>query len=150
MLGFGRGRWADVYGFAMLEVVMAAAIAGLMLPLAMVVVADAGRECSRNRMEGVSLWVVPVCVQEFDEAEEVSVCAVAADGRVMGRVTEAEYQDGLDQIDGMAVRYLCRVSVAESTIPKERGLKRVMVSFESPAKAMATMRRRLEYQSLLK
>ncbi len=157
-------------GATLLEVVIAAGVLAVAVPLVGGVLGRAAQTAEAARADTRSTWIIPACIeeirasragcpaylpntkcgQEFPPDGDVWALAFTPAGKPLGRVARDHYARGTREIGGVAVGYI--VSLSSSPAPADTAgqpLLPVHVSMEFPAAAPADHRRKLAFHTLL-
>lgn len=137
-------------GFSLLEVTVSLGVLAVAIPLSVAGIAGSTRSDSASRLDSMAASMTTACLGEwsaerngeaspaFEGSEEIRVVGFASTGESLGKVEAEDYQKGCRK-SGMM--YLVRVESAD-----ENGFARkVRVSIEFPAVAVAEKRQRLEF-----
>jgi Tfp pilus assembly protein PilV len=153
-------------GSALIEVVIAAGVLAVAIPLVFGALAESGKSSMSSGVETRSTWMVPACLEEirasregrprfftatatgqvFPAAGDVWALAFSPEGKPLGKVSKAEYDKGAKMLNGAKIQYLASISsaspsVATGPVP----MLRARVSLEYPAGAPAEKRRKIDF-----
>ncbi len=153
-------------GSSLIETVIAMGVLAVAIPLVFGALAESGKSAMSSEAETRSTWVVPACMDEirasrdgrpryftrtaaaqvFPPSGDVWALAFAAEGKPVGKISKAAYDQGIKALDGQAVRYIASLSAAPDlsemkTVP----MLRARISIEYPSASPAEKRRKLDF-----
>lgn len=155
----------------LIEAMISIGVLAVALPLVYGAMGEAGKSGAVAEAETRSAWIIPVCLrevrasregrseyfpetaegEEFPGSGEEWVLAFAADGSLVGKVGESDFENGVREVEGEDVRYLVTMS-AEAEDPEAAGVSagvepmlRLEFVIEYPAAAPEEQRRSLEF-----
>ncbi len=155
-------------GASLLEAVIAVGVLAVAVPLVFGALVEAGKSGTSSQAETRSTWMVPVCMEEirasregrpryftstsagqaFPSSGDVWALAFAADGSLIGKLTKAQYDQGVRDLAGKPVRFITSMSATPETVkPGATPLMRVDVFVEYPAIQKATRRGKLAFHT---
>ena len=160
-------------GSSLIETVIAMGVLAVAIPLVFGTLAESGKSTQSSEAENRSTWIIPACMEEiqasrsgcpqffpatvvnetFPPQSDVWALAFSGQGQPIGRVSKADYDKGIQEIDGKPIRYIATLS-AMNTPPSAAGADakigiastlRVQISLEFPAAAPVEKRQKLEF-----
>lgn len=155
-------------GFSLIEAVVSVGVLAVAAPLVMAAMMRASESSALARTESRSPAMVSVCLEEIEEAQEgrsklldpipvsgvfpagdgLAVIGFTAEGRVVGRVEQGDYDKGVRKLNGEAVRYLVRIDGEPEQVRSDgQPMRSVRMVIEYPAATPVKKRRRLEFFS---
>lgn len=155
-------------GVTLVEAVIAMGMLAVAVPLVFGALAEAGKSGLASRAENRSTWMVPVCIEEiqasrdgrpqyfsattagqpFPPAGDVWALAFSPDGKPVGRLAKALYDQGTKELNGRPVRYIAVMSAnTPSTAPGGLPMLRARVSIEYPASAPLERRGKIDFHT---
>lgn len=154
-------------GATLIEAVIAVGVLAVAIPLTFGTMAEAGRGKVAAAAETRSTWIVPACIAEiqavrsgrpahfaripagqpFPPAGEIWALGFADDGQALGKISKADYEKGIREIDGRVPRYIATLSATAPAPTDESGLFKVRVTLEHPASAPAKKRQTLDFHT---
>ena len=155
-------------GATLVEAALSLGVLAVAVPLVFGAIFQAGRSGVDAELDNRSTAIIPACLAAVERAREgrpgwfdpspagtafpangdVWALAFSEDGRVLGRLTKDEYEQGLKQKEGESVRYLATLSATpQSENPSPNSPLRLTITIEHPAIAPAQRRGQLEFHS---
>ena len=155
-------------GSTLVEVLVSVGVLAVAVPLVFGALAESGDSSLAARAETRSAWITPVCMDEIRASREgrsryfpatvagqmfppdgdVWALAFSADGEPVGKLSTAQYQQGLHELNRTAVRYIAIMKSVNVTAPTGTDpMLRVDISLEYPAARRATERRKLVFHT---
>lgn len=157
-------------GSSLIETVIAMAVLAVAIPLVFVALTGAGKSCFSAEFETRSPWIVSACQREIQASRagkpefltatklaetipppnEFWAIAFSAEGKPIARMTQSDYQKGLNRIDNTSVRYIA-IFLPKSPLENESEptKSRVRISIEYPSIAPASKRQHLDFYTHL-
>jgi hypothetical protein len=84
----------------------------------------------------------------FPPNGDVWALAFSAEGKPVGKISKAAYDEGIKELGGQAVRYIASLSAAEDLIESGAApMLRTRISVEYPAASPAAKRRKLDFHT---
>ncbi|MFT4176886.1 MAG: hypothetical protein QM627_09540 [Luteolibacter sp.] len=160
-----------VFGFTLMEAVISLGVLAVALPVVLGAMASGGKVADESVTLSRSLWMVPVCLREVDEAndgvsrwfgmeesgtsDEKAVfpeigdwgaLAFAPDGRVLREVKQADYAEGLRAVKGTRGAVIVRIDRMEASESRSGMSGSVLrIRIESPAVASVAHRMKRDF-----
>jgi len=155
-------------GATLVEATISLGVLAVAVPLVFGAIFQAGRSGIDSELDNRSTAIIPACLAAVERARvgspgwfdpspsgtifpangDVWALAFSEDGRVLGRLTKTEYEQGLKQKEGEPVRYLASLSAAPQTAnPPPDSPLRLTITIEQPAIATAKRRSQIEFHS---
>lgn len=167
-MNIARQRISRHPGISLTETVIAMGVLAVAIPLVFGALAESGKSNLSSEAETRSTWIVPACMAEIQASREgasrffaatragetfppgggVWALAYSADGKLVGKIEKAAYDQGVKEINGQPVRYIASLSSAQpvpATAPPV--MLNVRVSLEYPSGTPAAKRRKLEFHT---
>jgi hypothetical protein len=160
-------------GSSLMETVIAMGVLAIAIPLVFGAIGEAGKSTIASEAETHSTWIVPACMDEiqasrdgkpeyftatavsetFPSAGDVWAIGFSAEGKPVGKVSKASYDQGTLEADGKPIRYIASLSAAEpdagagdaQTAAGETPVLRARIAIEFPATAPAAKRQKLDF-----
>lgn len=153
-------------GSSLIEVVIAVGVMAVAIPLVFGALAESGKSGMAAEAETRSVWMVPQAMDEihasrdgrsqyfpatsngevFPPAGAVWGLAFSSQGSVVGKVTKADYDQGVKNLNGTKILYLLTMS---ATLPLTQTspvpMLNVKITMEYPSGAPANRRQKLDF-----
>ena len=158
-------------GVAMIEAVISIGVLAVAVPMVFAALAEGGKSAADARVDTRSTWIVPACMEEIrasragrprfftatttgdplPPAGEIWALAFAADGHPLGRLSQADYDDGATTLAGVPIRFIASIrSAAATPSPGGTPLQRVEITLEHPAAAPAAKRTKSAFHTFVR
>ena len=145
-------------GSTLIEAVLAIAMLAAVLPLIGLAMVKANAGAAASEVESLSLWMLPSHLQEFRESIDghgdggsaLRVWAHGAGGECLGELQESEYKEGVEEVNGKAVRCLVVVRAVGTSANGGAPLLRVRLSVEQPASWSSDRRKHLDFYTCIR
>ena len=155
-------------GASLVEAVIAVGVLAVAVPLVFGALAEAGKSGSSAQAETRATWIVRACMREieasrdgrpqyftatatgqtFPPAGDVWALAFTSDGSAAGKVSKAQYDRGLKELDGRPVRYIAVMEAAAGKVTSgTTPMLDARISVEYPASASAERRDQLDFHT---
>jgi Tfp pilus assembly protein PilV len=156
------------HGNSLVEAVIAVGVLAVAVPLVFGALAEAGKGGTSAQAETRATWIVRACMREieasrdgrpqyftatttgqtFPPAGDVWALAFAPDGSTLGKVSKAQYDRGLKELDGRPVRYIAVMKTAAgNVVAGNTPMLDARISIEYPATASAERRDKLDFHT---
>lgn len=157
-------------GTSLIEAVIATGVLAVAVPLVFGAFAESGKTGISAEAETRSTWIVPACMEEIQASREgrsqyfetttvgttfpstgdVWALAFSSEGRVIGKISQAEYAKGIKELDGQSIRYLASLSATEpessgNTTNSSAEMMLTKVSLEYPAISPLEKRQKIDF-----
>ncbi|MEY3897941.1 MAG: hypothetical protein RLZZ214_3462 [Verrucomicrobiota bacterium] len=161
-------------GSSLIETVIAMGVLAVAIPLVFGALAEGGKSGMASEADTRSTWIVPSCMEEilasregrpqfftktavneiFPPVGEVWALAfspegktlVSPDGKPIGKLTKADYDKGIKEINGQPVRYIATLSSAITPTPAgSTPMLRARITLEYPSTSPAKKRQKLDF-----
>jgi len=153
-----------------MEVVVAVGVLAIAVPLIFGSIAESGNAGQSSSAETRAPWMVRACVDEIQAsragkaryftntaaeqalppAGDIWALAFAESGMVIGKLSQAEYDDGLRKLGNSDVRFIANIQSPNKTADAlENTAVPVRITIEFPAAAPADKRRTIEFHTLV-
>lgn len=158
-------------GATLVEAAVAVGVLAVAIPLVFGAIYEAGRSGGDAELDNRSATIIPACVVAVERARggmpgwfeasspgtafpadgEKWALAFAEDGRLVGRVTKEQYDQGLRELEGESVRYLAAMSAVPQPDPAHPDSPlRLTIEIEHPAGIPTERRNRSEFHSMIR
>lgn len=154
-------------GSTLVESSIAMGILALAVPLVFGSMAEAGKSGASAEAETRSAWIVPACIQEVENsragipqyftateagqilppANEIWALAFSNTGSIVGKVSTAQYDNGIRDLDGKTISHLANISAEKPE--QDDGMIKLHITLEYPATAPSDKRKKLHFHSLI-
>lgn len=158
-------------GITLAETIVSMSVLAVAIPLVFGALVEASRTGGDAGMDNRSASIIPACIQALARAREglpgwfeasphgrvfpregdVWALAFSEGGNLVGRVSKAEYENGLRELAGESVRYLASMSARPQEEAAATGSPlRLAIIIEYPAAAPSDRRGRQEFYSMIR
>lgn len=154
-------------GSTLVESSIAMGILAVTVPLVFGTMAEAGKSGTSGKVEARSAWTIPTCLEEvgnsrsgnpryfnatetgqaFPKENEVWSLAFSPDGSIIDKITIAQYESGIKNLNGITISHLAKISAAKRD--ENDSMLTLRITLEYPAAAPAGNRRTLDFHSLI-
>ncbi len=155
-------------GASLVEAVIAVGVLAVAVPLVFGTLAEAGKNGTSAQAETRATWIVRACMREIEASRDgrpqyftatttgqafppegdVWALAFASDGSTVGKVSKAQYDSGLKELDGRSVRFIAVLeAVSGNVTPGTTPMLDARISIEYPASAPADRRDKLDFHT---
>jgi type II secretory pathway pseudopilin PulG len=152
-------------GSTLVESSIAMGVLALAVPLVFGSMAEAGKSGASAEAETRSAWIIPACIQEIENSRagkpqyftatetgqtfppenEIWALAFSNEGSTVNKITIAQYDSGIKNLDGKAISHLAKISATKAA--ENDDMLDLRISLEYPATAPAGKRRTLDFHS---
>lgn len=125
-------------GSSLIEAVLAMGVLAVAIPLVFGALAESWKSSISAEAETRSAWIVQTCMDEIRDSRDshpqyfsattvsqifppngdVWAIAFSAEGKALGKVPKADYDNGIVSLNGQAIRYLATLSAAALPLTK--------------------------------
>jgi type II secretory pathway pseudopilin PulG len=155
-------------GATLIEAVIAIGVLAVAIPLVFGALAEGGKSGVSAQAETRSTWIIPACMDEirasregrplfftpttagqtFPPGGDAWALAFSADGKPIGKLSKALYEQGTKELNGKPVRYIAAMSSTTATAkPGTTPMLKVHISLEYPAAAKSSKRNKLDFHT---
>ena len=152
-------------GSTLIESSIAMGVLALAVPLVFGSMAEAGKSGASAEAETRSAWIIPACLQEIEDSRagkpqyfsvtetgqtlppqnEIWALAFSNEGSTVNKITIAQYNGGIKNLDGKSISHLAKISATKSEA--NDGMLDLCITLEYPANAPAGQRKTLDFHS---
>lgn len=152
-------------GSTLVESSIAMGLLAVAVPLVFGSMAEAGKSGASAEAETRSVWVIPACLDEiknsragkpqyfaatetgqaFPPENEIWALAFSTEGSCMGKISIAQYENGIKEFNGKRISHLAKINAKMSQ--EINGMLELCITLEYPAIAPAGKRRTLDFHS---
>lgn len=158
-------------GASLVEAAVSLSVLAVAVPLVFGAIFEAGRSGGDAELDNRSASIIPTCLSAVERAREgvpglfeasppgmafpangdTWALGFSEDGRVVGRLTREQYEQGLRELEGEAVRYLAALAAVPQETPADPNSPlRLTITIEHPAALPAQRRGRSEFHSTIR
>ena len=155
-------------GSSLVEAVIAVGVLAVAVPLVLGTLAEASKSSSLARAETRASWIVQHCVREIEAsrqgrsqlfaasqygdelppAGETWALVFAADGKLLGKASSSQYQQGIKKIADQSASYLATIEAKKSSIGNSSPpMLDAQIRIEYPAAAKQARRSKLDFHT---
>lgn len=152
-------------GSILVESSIAMSVLALAVPLVFGSMAEAGKSGASAEAETRSAWIIPACLQEIEDSRagkpqyfsvtetgqtlppqnEIWALAFSNEGSTVNKITIAQYNGGIKNLDGKSISHLAKISATKSEA--NDGMLDLCITLEYPSTAPAGQRKTLDFHS---
>lgn len=158
-------------GASLVEAAVSMGVLAVAIPLVFGAIYEAGRSGGDAELDNRSASILPACMTAVERARdgvpgmfeaspagsafpadgETWALAFTEDGSLVGRVTKAQYENGLQVLEGETVRYLAALAAVPQEEPSQPDSPlRLTITIEHPASLPANRRGCSEFHSTIR
>mgnify|MGYP000055253044 CR=1 FL=1 len=156
--------------FSLIESIMSISVLAITCPFVFAVIAQAGKSGLSSEAETRCAWIVATCLEEirasregcpqyftateegdaFPPPDDVWALAFTSDGKVAGKISKADFENGAKESAGKSILYYA--SLSANITPENFGelaLMNVKISISYPASMPQKRRDHLDFHTLI-
>jgi hypothetical protein len=158
-------RANHVTGATLVEAVIGIGVLAVAIPMVYGALAEAGKSGSSAEAETRGTLVIPACMEEirasrdgrpqyftatrtggeFPPSGEVWALAFSEEGKPVGKLSKADYDRGIGEIDGKAIRYIASLEAKKDAA--DAGMLKTRISIEHPAATPVGKRGKIDFHT---